>query len=464
MPKPVGQEAPFGWPAVGVPIAGGICLHWPKGTVLAGPARLRITIAISFREARCLEVVTGELKQPLGMLYLRFAPALQAHELLLDAPAAAQAVAEGVELRQVQGTEPTWILGGGDMASVPLGLRPHLMAAGEQVDPFESFLGQMASLTCIQPFGWMEGCVLDGQLDLHERFPGRGFAEAAGLHLDHYLTPDGGLSLHDACSRPSHELGTIEQTLMFAGIARLRPDHAVLQQARRFWQQRCREGLTVDGSLVSAEGSYTVAYPLALLSRIEASRDLADWALEELRQRSRRLVVGETIWLRSYADGRRTFPNWSRGVAWHLLGLCKTLALLPDAQDLRDQVQRLAARVLAGRNQQGLWSCFLDDETSPADTAGCAGIAAALAFGAAHGLLDAAADQAARAAVDALIPHLTPDGLLGGVSQSNCGGEALQRSDYRVLFPMGMGLLAQVVAWAGEGTSPGLKPAADKGQ
>jgi hypothetical protein len=37
--------------------------------------------------------------------------------------------------------------------------------------------------------------------------------------------------------------------------------------------------------------------------------------------------------------------------------------------------------------------------------------------------------------------------MLRGVSQSNRGGEQLQRSDYRVIFPMGMGLLAQAIAW-----------------
>jgi len=42
--------------------------------------------------------------------------------------------------------------------------------------------------------------------------------------------------------------------------------------------------------------------------------------------------------------------------------------------------------------------------------------------------------------------HLTPDGFLGGVSQSNKGGEALQRGSYRVIFQMAMGLMAQLVA------------------
>lgn len=45
----------------------------------------------------------------------------------------------------------------------------------------------------------------------------------------------------------------------------------------------------------------------------------------------------------------------------------------------------------------------------------------------------------------ALLENLTPDGMLGGVSQSNKGGEALQRSGYRVISQMSMGLLANII-------------------
>ncbi|WP_437206165.1 hypothetical protein [Planctomicrobium sp. SH664] len=42
--------------------------------------------------------------------------------------------------------------------------------------------------------------------------------------------------------------------------------------------------------------------------------------------------------------------------------------------------------------------------------------------------------------------QLTPDGFLQGASQSNKGGEDLQRSEYRVIYQMGMGLMAQLLA------------------
>lgn len=38
------------------------------------------------------------------------------------------------------------------------------------------------------------------------------------------------------------------------------------------------------------------------------------------------------------------------------------------------------------------------------------------------------------------------DAFLGRVAQSNKGGEALQRGNYRVIYQMGMGLMAQLIA------------------
>ncbi|MBC7365916.1 MAG: glucuronyl hydrolase, partial [Undibacterium sp.] len=42
--------------------------------------------------------------------------------------------------------------------------------------------------------------------------------------------------------------------------------------------------------------------------------------------------------------------------------------------------------------------------------------------------------------------HLPPDGFPAGVAQANKGGERLQRGDYRVIYQMGMGLMAQLIA------------------
>ena len=75
----------------------------------------------------------------------------------------------------------------------------------------------------------------------------------------------------------------------------------------------------------------------------------------------------------------------------------------------------------------------------------------------AHGWLDDGMRAAAVKCLAGLKPYLTPDGFLGGASQSNKGGPGLQRSDYRVIYQMGMGLMAQLIA-ALNGREDGARP------
>ncbi len=75
-------------------------------------------------------------------------------------------------------------------------------------------------------------------------------------------------------------------------------------------------------------------------------------------------------------------------------------------------------RAMAMQRADGLWSVFADEPALTPDTAGSVGIAAAWAIGAKHGWLDTTAKTAAARTLAGLQKHLTPDGLLGGVSQS----------------------------------------------
>ncbi|MBD2847824.1 glycoside hydrolase family 88 protein [Paenibacillus sp. IB182496] len=178
-----------------------------------------------------------------------------------------------------------------------------------------------------------------------------------------------------------------------------------------------------------------------------------------MARRDRLIDDAGHLHLRYMRDGRRTFQHWARAYAWYMLGLTRALTeleqlpeeLRPDDRtmaDLRAECVRIAAVAMRHQRGDGLWSCFVDDHTVAPDTSGSAGIAAALAAGARAGLLpvDCGALASAERAFGALLEHLTPDGLLTGVSQSNRGGEALQRGDYRVISQMGMGLLAQLYA------------------
>ncbi|MGH9839132.1 MAG: glycoside hydrolase family 88 protein [Blastocatellia bacterium] len=95
------------------------------------------------------------------------------------------------------------------------------------------------------------------------------------------------------------------------------------------------------------------------------------------------------------------------------------------------------------QRSDGLWSVFVDEPKLAPNTAGSAGVAAALAIGAQQGWLGQDARTAAERCLAGLKPHLTLDGFLSGVAQANKGGESLQRGDYRVIYQMAMGLMAQ---------------------
>ena len=114
----------------------------------------------------------------------------------------------------------------------------------------------------------------------------------------------------------------------------------------------------------------------------------------------------------------------------------------PPSSNLRHGCQPL-------QRADGLWSVFVDQPGLTPDTAGSAGIAAALAIGANEGWLAPSAKIAAAKTLAGLKPHLTPDGFLGGVSQANKVGEGLQRGTYRVIYQMSMGLMAQLIAALG---------------
>ncbi len=64
--------------------------------------------------------------------------------------------------------------------------------------------------------------------------------------------------------------------------------------------------------MLSAEGNYTAAYPIAQLGVLKGEPSLIVSALERLHAR-KALFDGEALALRLHKDGRRAFVNWARG-------------------------------------------------------------------------------------------------------------------------------------------------------
>ncbi len=445
-------RAPFGWPLVPLSPAGGIVLRWaPDAAARAQGGWLRITTGVDDREPRRIRASLADEGRALGEFDLRFAHALEPFALWLSPEDASQALRQGVRLELAEpGSRPLWLLGG-DALPDPR-LAPHWLPAEQSEPPVAAFWPRLASLASVQPFGWMEGCILDALHDLHADTAQPCWREARDAHLALFFRPEG-LIYEDPSGRPADDtVRCIEETLPFAVLAKAHPGHPFLSIALEYWRANTRDDLSVedDDRLVSAEGSYTIAYPMAVIAALRQDRTLAEKAARQLRIRRDLLRRADGLWLRYWRQrDERHFRSWARGVAWYLLGLIRTLEQLrgwTDVADLEAEARQAAAWATAWQRADGLWGCFIDDPASAPDTSGSAGIGAALARGARLGLLPPAAMFAAERAWTALQTRLLPDGLLGGAAQSNRGGEALQRSDYRVLSPVGTGLMGQLGA------------------
>jgi rhamnogalacturonyl hydrolase YesR len=115
--------------------------------------------------------------------------------------------------------------------------------------------------------------------------------------------------------------------------------------------------------------------------------------------------------------------------------------------DLIKELNRVTNFVLLHQKENGLWNCFIDEQNTIIDTSGSAGISAAIASGIHKGFLPKILKSNINKTWQGLLPFLTPDGLFSGVAQSNRAGEELQKSNYRVISQMGMGLMGQLSAY-----------------
>jgi len=453
LPAPAGKRAPFGWPVAAVPTLGGgsLTLSWVKPPATATASALRITTGIDDRECKRIAVRTTE-GRVLGEFDLRFAHALETFSLPLPADLPSASFTSGLVLEMTTGTSPLWLLAPAVAAEAP-GMAPHLLDAAAPIDPVEAFLNHLHSPDCQHTWGWMEGCVLDGLERLHAVYPERGYDTVRRAHLARFFTADGRLLSETPRSQPHDDaIDNIESTVMFAALASADPRQPWLDRAVAYWRHEAgADGAVLDGAMLSAEGSYTIGWPMARLATLRNDAALATAALRQLEIRREQLWHEDNFWLRWYpANHDRTFRNWARGLAWHFLGSVRTaqeLAGDPRLDAVIADLRRLTELVLRHQRADGLWNCFIDDPQGTPDTSGSAGIGAALALAGAHGWIEAkSARTAASRTWRGLLPHLTADGRLGGVSQSNRGGEELQRSTYRVLSAMGAGLAAQLHA------------------
>ncbi len=452
---PPKQRVPFQWDYFGVGKEEETTLLSLKDRVdpSCKTLRLRLTTALDSREEKQVEVIIPDTDIVLGNLDCKYAPVLQITELAIEKKHLALVQKNGLELKLIKGSKPTYFFSDSNAVKDGSGvLFPHILTENKKnKKPQTAFLDQLMSLGSLQPFDWMEGCVLDGLWQIYTLKNEPKALDTIKAHLNLFLDAQGNLIQEDPKSNIADNTITgIESTLTYAVVARLYPEHPVLKKVEKFWEEHRNDlGAIVDYS-ITAEGAYTIAYPMAVLAKAWERDDLAKMALQQLRIR-KKLVDEGNNYLRYYPDKQnRTYKNWARGLTWYMLGIVRTIALLKDEEDVDDLIEelnRVTRFVLLHQKENGLWNCFIDNPNTIADTSGSAGISAAIAAGIHEGFLTEIPKKSIERTWQGLLPFLTPDGLLSGVAQSNRAGEELQRSNYRVISQMGMGLMGQLYAY-----------------
>ncbi|MDR6562280.1 MULTISPECIES: glycoside hydrolase family 88 protein [unclassified Arcicella] len=412
--------------------------------------RLRITSATDVRETLVLEVRTAISGKKIAVWDFRFAALLQPFELEIPAKHIKAVFSEGVTLRMIEGTKPFWFFtGSSSEKTAPQAYLPHLLVYGEELQK-DAWKDRLLSFGSLQTFGWQQGIVWDGLLDLSKHSTKAKTVLEQQLNL--YFANNSLVYCNLNNIKTIEKIHTVESILPFAILAQTNPTHPLLETAISFCEAHANTlGVIADGTgnnrMVKTEECYTVSYPLAVLAKVLNRPDLVKLSIETLKSRIEVLEKGNSIYQRGTEQGELFFENWSRGVAWYLLGLAKTLVHLPEStekESLTISFKKSVEKVLTYQQHNGLWYNFFHQPDTGFETSGTAGIAAALKVGFQHGFLNETAKKAAMNASIGLFPYLAPDGYLTGTAQVNKGGEALQKNGFRVISPYTLGFLAHL--------------------
>ena len=443
---PVGTRTPFGWPVFGISPGQAIFLK-PEAKLMGTYHWLRISVALEMFEVNRLHVHITNTNVYLGAIDIRFSSVLVPYEIQIENKYVEQINQNGIELT-LEGQSPFWFFSEPASGFDNSAFLPCFIDSALKTGDTNDFLDCFLSANSVQSFAWREGCVLDGLWQVYEQKNDERALETIHQHFDLFFVGQD-LIYENARSVPiDNEIGGIESTLPFAVLAKVDPDHPILEKVVEALNQRKKEnGMITDGNMISSEGCYTVAYPMAVIGKAWGRKDLIETAIDQLRHRIL-LMHNNQFYLR-YEEGERSFQNWARGVAWFLLGFARTISELKDDSVDEDIIQKFREGVdlaLSFQDSSGLWSCFLHKKEILPDTSGSAGIAAAILTGVREGFLPEEYKKPALKCWDSLQDYLTPDGYLKGAAQDNRGGIELQESDYRVIAQMAMGLMAQLYA------------------
>ncbi|MFC3559269.1 glycoside hydrolase family 88 protein [Pedobacter jamesrossensis] len=440
---------PFDWLVSEITTNGkDLRLNWSREIKQAKKVFFRITSATDIREECTLQLLTAKSKKEIGTLDMRFAHYMQPFEVLIEENLIKIVLEEGIVLKKISGVKPLYVFTPSEkLEDIPVQFLPHLLVINSKNNS-EEWRNRLMSLASISTFGWMEGCVLDGISILKKDEPNA--KDALNKHLEKFFA-NNTLTYENLNNKRSVEtINTVESILPFAILANTNANHVMLQNAIDFcYNHADQNGVIADETetnrRLKTEECYTISYPLAVLAQKLNQPKLLNLSIANLKARVNLLTTDKIIYQNAKENGNPEFGNWARGVGWYLLGLAKSLSVLPvndDTQNLKNAFQKGVKIALKHQQKNGLWFNFLDQPLTGIDTSGSASIAAALAFGFKNNLLSIEAHLAAKKSWKGLQKYLTPDGYLRGTAQVNKGGEALQKNGFRVISPYTLGFMA----------------------
>ena len=444
---PEGKHIPFGWPAMGIAPGTSVILK-PEEKLHQANSSLLITVALETWDKKLLRVSIPNTGIYLGEMEISYSSVLVPYELKIDPKYARQINRHGLEIK-LEAEAPFWFFDQQDAKTDNRLFLPHLVVSENETGTTADFLDCFLSVNSIQAFGWREGTVLDGLWQIYSRKKEKRALQTINRHFSLFFDDHQNLRYETAHSvLKENQIDGIESTIPFATLARLQPRHPILKTVVNAWDAYIekKNGMVIEGSTITAEGCYTVAYPMAVIGNAWQQDSLKNKALQQLKHRFVLIENGD-FYLR-YNNGNRTYRNWARGAAWFLIGFARTISELDHALPDREYIDKFKEGVditVAMQRNDGLWSCFMHEDVL-ADTSGSAGIAAAILTGINSGFLPGSYRQVAEKCWNGLQKYITPEGFLKGVAQDNRGGIELQQRNYRVIAQMGMGLMAQLYA------------------
>ncbi|WP_246188035.1 glycoside hydrolase family 88 protein [Paenibacillus tengchongensis] len=259
---------------------------------------------------------------------------------------------------------------------------------------------------------------------------------------------------------------------IYPGLYRLTGEERLLHEAEEAaaWllaeAPRTREGalehtVTEDAAFpeqVWADTVYMAVLFLARLAGGTGSRPYAEAAAEQTLLHLRLLQDTQSGLLfhgwNSREASHMSAVRWARANAWIILAVPQIVAEIRDIAAIPDELYSrytaLAAGLRSIQNKGGLWHTVLNRADTVTETSASAGIACGFLLGVREGLLDAFYLDSAKLAVSGILPLITQDGEVQGVSGGTPVMPSVEAYNRIPVYPTlyGQGLTLQLLSQA----------------